>query len=77
MGAHWLDITSPELNQENPKSFTQTFIYGSYDGKVIFMEPMITKAFMDSTSQFERANTSTGQVPKNRLLSHKNEDPEK
>src|SRR5688572_6311606 len=30
MGAHWVDVTSPELNQENPKPFTQTFIYGSF-----------------------------------------------
>jgi hypothetical protein len=55
MGAHWVDITSPELNQEDRKPFTQTFIYGSYDGKVNFMEPMITKAFLDTANQFERA----------------------
>lgn len=54
MGAHWVDITSPELNQQNPKPFTQTFIFGSYDGKVIFWEPMITKAFLDTANNFER-----------------------
>jgi hypothetical protein len=42
MGAHWIDFTTPELNGQ---PFTQTFLYGSYNGKVIFYEPMITKAF--------------------------------
>jgi len=41
MGKHWLDSNAPEL-QGIP--FTKTFIYGSYDGKVIFYEPMITRA---------------------------------
>lgn len=52
MGCHWLDVTSPELNGQ---TFTQTFIYGSYDGKVTFYEPMITKAFIDANTSFERA----------------------
>ena len=52
MGMHWLDPTSPELSGGKP--FTQTFIYGSYDGKVTFMEPMITKAFIDTTTSFTR-----------------------
>ncbi len=49
MGAHWVDPTSPEL-QPPPanKTFTQTFLYGSYDGKMIFYEPMITKAHIES-----------------------------
>ena len=49
MGLHWLDVTAPEL-QPPPtgKTFTQTFIYGSYDGKFIFLEPMITKAYLES-----------------------------
>lgn len=49
MGLHWLDTTAPEL-QPPPagKTFTQTFIYGSYDGKFIFLEPMITKAYLES-----------------------------
>lgn len=52
MGAHWVDATSPELNGQ---IFTQTFIYGSYDGKVTFWEPMITKDFIDANPFFERA----------------------
>lgn len=54
MGLHWLDITSPELNPNNPVTFTQTFIYGSYNSKVIFQEPMITLAFLKTANNFER-----------------------
>lgn len=43
MGAHWVDSSAPELQGE---PFTHTFIYGSYDGEVIFWEPMITKNFL-------------------------------
>lgn len=52
MGKHWVDVTSPELNGE---TFTQTFIYGSYDGKVTFYEPMITSDFLMNANEFERA----------------------
>jgi hypothetical protein len=52
MGKHWLDPTSPELG--GGKVFTQTFIFGSYDGKINFWEPMITKAFIDTTTNFSR-----------------------
>jgi hypothetical protein len=43
MGAHWIDVTTDELNG---KPFTQTFLYGSYGGKVSFFEPMIILAFL-------------------------------
>jgi len=52
MGKHWLDATSPELSGG---TFTQTFIYGSYDSKVVFYEPMITQLFLKSTTEFDRA----------------------
>ncbi|MCW3108253.1 MAG: hypothetical protein JWQ09_2759, partial [Segetibacter sp.] len=39
----------------NGQPFSQTFIYGTYDGKVTFYEPMITLAFLKSTTSFERA----------------------
>jgi len=52
MGAHWIDVTSPELNGA---PFTETFLYGSYDAKVIFYEPMITEAFVLANPSFERA----------------------
>jgi len=45
MGMHWLDIASPELSGAE---FTYTFFYGSWNGAMIFDEPMITKAFLES-----------------------------
>ncbi|MEO8336932.1 MAG: DUF5602 domain-containing protein [bacterium] len=45
MGVHWTDVKSSEFNGQ---PFTSTFIYGSWDGQYIFLEPMITKAFLDS-----------------------------
>ncbi|MDB4892860.1 MAG: hypothetical protein JWL61_4715 [Gemmatimonadetes bacterium] len=45
MGLHWTDLASPELNG---KPFTSTFIFGSYDGRFIFIEPMITKAYLET-----------------------------
>jgi Domain of unknown function (DUF5602) len=50
MGMHWLDTSSPELQPPpNGKTFTSTFIYGSYNGTFIFVEPMITKAHIETT----------------------------
>jgi hypothetical protein len=43
MGAHWADLLSPEFHGS---LFTKTFIWGSYDGKFIFWEPMITRDFL-------------------------------
>lgn len=43
MGWHWLDSRSPELNGQK---FTSTFIHGYYGGELIFLEPMITREFM-------------------------------
>ncbi len=49
MGVHWVDVRSPELqallgNPEAQRPFTRTFIHGSWDGRLIFWEPMITRA---------------------------------
>lgn len=49
MGVHWVDVRSPELQKllgkpEAFKPFTTTFIYGSWDGRYHFLEPMITRA---------------------------------
>jgi hypothetical protein len=44
MGAHWVDLLSPEFSPGG--SFTKTFIWGSYDGKFIFWEPMITREYL-------------------------------
>jgi len=43
MGSHAIDPSSPEFNK---LPFTKTFIYGFYDGQMIFLEPMMTKAFL-------------------------------
>jgi hypothetical protein len=45
MGLHWLDLSSAELPPRN-QPFTATFIVGSWNGKVIFDEPMITREFI-------------------------------
>lgn len=45
MGLHWIDTNSPELPPRN-QPFTGTFIVGSWDGKVIFDEPMVTREFI-------------------------------
>lgn len=43
MGMHWVDPTSPELNGS---TFTETMIWGTYDGRIVFTEPMITREFL-------------------------------
>jgi hypothetical protein len=47
MGNHLLDSQSPELKDSLP--FTTTFIYGAYEGELIFWEPMITLDFLQKT----------------------------
>lgn len=43
MGTHWVDAGSPELNG---KPFTQTFIRGAWNGRVTFLEPMISRDYL-------------------------------
>jgi hypothetical protein len=45
MGSHWIDPGSPEFHN---KPFTKTFIYGSYNGEVTFLEPMAAKSFLET-----------------------------
>lgn len=52
MGTHWLCGCAPELARMNnpnwatlPK-FDKTFIYGSWNGKWTFLEPMITREYL-------------------------------
>ncbi|GEO05629.1 hypothetical protein AAE02nite_32930 [Adhaeribacter aerolatus] len=45
MGAHWVDVLSAEFNGGK---FTKTFIYGSYNGNVTFLEPMFTLAYLQN-----------------------------
>jgi hypothetical protein len=46
MGNHLVDLSSPEFQPFG--DFTQTFIFGAYEGSITFWEPMITKSFFDS-----------------------------
>lgn len=51
MGVHWVDTRSPELQgmfgkPEAYRPFTRTFIYGSWNGRFHFVEPMITRAHL-------------------------------
>jgi hypothetical protein len=43
MGNHLLMPASPEFSGE---TFTHTFLYGSYDGHITFLEPMLTRDFL-------------------------------
>ena len=43
MGAHAIDPTSGEFNG---KPFTATFIYGFYNGQMIFLEPMVSESYL-------------------------------
>jgi hypothetical protein len=58
MGKHFSDVTSKEFNGQ---PFDRTFVYGSYNGKFIFHEPMITVAYFKSKQSF---NDDVKQQPK-------------
>src|SRR5262249_23642859 len=45
MGNHLIDLSSPEFQPQG--NFTHTFIFGAYEGRITFWEPMITKSFLD------------------------------
>jgi len=49
MGVHAIDTTAPEFNGT---PFTAAFIYGYYKDKLIFVEPMVTRAFLQSHPDF-------------------------
>ena len=54
MGNHLVDARDPEL-ADPTLGFSHTFIYGTYDGKLIFLEPMVSHAFLSSRAQQCRA----------------------
>lgn len=43
MGNHWIDPAAPEFQPGG--AFTMTFIYGFYDGQLVFWEPMIAVSY--------------------------------
>lgn len=51
MGVHYVDVTSPEFQGQK---FTKTFIFGYYRGSQTFIEPMVTKEYIES-----KPNSST------------------
>lgn len=61
MGAHWIDVTSAEFQG---KTFTETFLFGSFDGKVTFYEPMITLDFLKKTTDYVREIPQPAKVQK-------------
>lgn len=73
MGWHWLDSRSPELHGAK---FTSTFIEGYYNGKMIFLEPMITREFMMSDGSVNQLISLpqkfaySGYYPKNYVFVH-------
>jgi len=56
MGVHYFDPNSSEFHH----GFTKTMIYGFYDGIMVFIEPMITKAFLETKPN----TTETIKLPK-------------
>lgn len=61
MGVHWANPTSPELNGSK---FTETFIMGSYDGKMTFYEPMITLELLNSKPNITKSTPVPTKFPK-------------
>lgn len=49
MGVHWIDPTSHEFHGQE---FTSSLLIGSYDGEVDFIEPMITRAYLETRPDF-------------------------
>ena len=45
MGAHIVNTASHEFHGA---AFTKTFLFGAYDGRIVFLEPMITRAYLES-----------------------------
>lgn len=52
MGNHLVDMSNEEWNGA---TFVKTFIYGAYAGKITFLEPMITKGWLDRIGSGQRA----------------------
>lgn len=52
MGVHWADTLAAEYHGH---PFDHTFIYGFHQGQMIFTEPMVTLAFLQSGADFSGA----------------------
>ncbi len=67
MGVHWADLRSAELQgmlgkPGDYRPFSTTFLYGSWDGRFTFLEPMITRAHILAKQ------TATDPAVRNELL---------
>lgn len=62
MGAHWIDPTAPVFNGE---PFTTTLLYGSYDGEVTFLEPMMTLEHIKAVKTYQEPILQPGKFPVN------------
>jgi hypothetical protein len=60
MGGHWSDLQSHEFHGQ---PFDRTVVYGTWDGNVIFIQAMITRAFIQSTPQGTYDLPATKKVP--------------
>lgn len=60
MGGHWTDQQSHEFHGQ---PFDKTLVYGTWDGEVIFMQPMITRAFIQSKPEGIFKIPAMGKVP--------------
>ena len=49
MGSHYADVTSSQLK---PGNFSNIFLIGAHGGNILFWEPMITKAYLETQPQF-------------------------
>ncbi|MCJ8167626.1 DUF5602 domain-containing protein [Pontibacter sp. E15-1] len=62
MGVHWVDGMAPEITGAEP--FTRTFIYGAYQDKVIFYEPMFTLDYLKHLPAGKQQKMAVPQPPK-------------
>lgn len=51
MGAHWSDVSSPEFKGV---PFTETFVYGTYDGHVTFWEQMVALNYLKTKPMLDK-----------------------
>ena len=69
MGMHWLDLRSPELQmmpggvRRSTQPFTATFIYGAWNGRLTFLEPMITRDYIVAKRQAATAEGRDEIIP--------------
>jgi hypothetical protein len=53
MGAHWIDTA--DATYAPGGTFSEVFLWGTYDGRIVFAEPMITKAFLEARTSVDEA----------------------